>query len=190
MIDGDPIFVIEPHGDDAFLSLGWSIHEWVREGQRVDVVTVFTSERTRVSETQRWAESIGANWQGLGHEQRDTYGSEGTKEVVDLPAPLLPEPMMSASACRIWPLAFENPDHAAVAACAPEGDLRYIDTPYQLALDHQPKLREALIGRTIEWWLLPPQAKWDGVRFFESQAHGLRWFPPKLLAAVPEVIVR
>ena len=47
-----------------------------------------------------------------------------------------------------------------------------------------------LVGRTIDWWLLPPRSKWEAARFFESQAVLFEWFPPDLLQAVPEVVVR
>jgi hypothetical protein len=191
LIAGDPIFVIEPHADDAFLSLGGSIHEWAGEGRDVEVVTVFTSDQARARETERWAASVGARWRGLGHEQRDTARlTRAAKTVLDLPTPLLPAEMMSASACRIWPLGFQHPDHIAVATCAPERDLRYLETPYQLSLPSQPKVRQALEGRTIEWWLVPPRAKWEGSRFFESQTRLFEWFSPDVLQMVPEVVVR
>ena len=69
VIFADTIWVIEPHADDAFLSLGWSIRQWSQEGRHVGIVTVYTSEEYRVKETQQSAEAIGAEWHGLGHDQ-------------------------------------------------------------------------------------------------------------------------
>jgi hypothetical protein len=191
MIAGDVIYVIEPHADDAFLSLGWSIQKWTAEGQRVEIVTIYSSDIVRAREVQRWAASVGAHWRGLGHDEPPTNGFELTTEKVPpLPRPLLPPEMMSASRCRIWPLGLQHPDHIVVASCAPRGDLQYVDTPYQLSLYHQPRVREALIGRTFEWWLRPPRRKWDASRFFASQRVLFDHYAPDRMEMVPEIVVR
>ncbi|MGH9025103.1 MAG: hypothetical protein ACRDWD_03150 [Acidimicrobiia bacterium] len=195
MIEGDPIYVIEPHCDDAFLSLGWSIGAWAREGRRVEVVTVYSDDDVRARESARWATSVGATWRGLGHRASDAIALVGVtitaaEPVPALPNRLLPEVMTEPSACRIWPLGLEHPEHVAVAAVTPVGDLRYIDTPYQLSLYHQTEVRRALDGRTFEWWLRPPRRKWDAAKLFASQARLFEHHTPDKLEAAAEIVVR
>ena len=96
--------------------------------------------------------------------------------------------MMSPSSCRIWPLGVQHPEHIVVAGSAPAGDLHYVDTPYQVFSFNQGRVREALVGRTIEWWLVPPREKWTASRFFASQ--GDLFDRIEQLELVPEVIVR
>jgi hypothetical protein len=188
MLSADTIWVIEPHADDAFLSLGWSIREWSREGRRVSVVTVYTSDESRVKETQQWAEAIGVEWHGLGHVQPASSWFDPTDTVPPLPTPLLPATMMSPASWRLWPLGLRHPEHIVVANSAPDGDSYYLDTPYQFLSFNQGRVRKALVGRTIEWWLLPPRDKWADTRFFTSQAE--LFDRVDQLELVPEVIVR
>jgi hypothetical protein len=189
LLTGVRIYVIEPHCDDAFLSLGWSIRTWVQEGRHVEVVTVFSADERRARESQSWAQSIGAGWSGLGYEG---YVGEWRPEfpVVPLARPLLPPIMREADTCRIWPIGLENPEHLAVAEMAADADFRYVDTPYQLHPYHQREVRQALIGRTIAWWQYTPTAKWKARSFFESQAVLFEQFPPSTLQGLPEIVIR
>jgi hypothetical protein len=186
---GAKVFVIEPHADDAFLSLGWSIRTWVRQGQEVEVVTVFSADERRARESAAWAASIGAAWSGLGY---DGYVGEWRADfpVVPLATPLLPVQMLESDACRVWPLGLENSEHVAVAAQAGETDFRYVDTPYQLHPYRQREVREALSSRTIAWWQCAPSAKWNARTLFESQEVLFEAFPPATLLGLPEVVVR
>jgi LmbE family N-acetylglucosaminyl deacetylase len=184
----DTIWVIEPHADDAFLGLGWSIREWSSEGKRVGIVTVYTSDESRVKETRQWAEAVGVEWHGLGHDQPASNWYDPGDTVPPLPAPLLPDTMMSPESFRLWPLGLRHPEHIAVASSASDGDWYYLDTPYQLLSFNQERVRKALIGRTIEWWLLPPREKWADGRFFTSQKD--LFGRVDQLELVPEVIVR
>ena len=195
MINGDPIYVVEPHCDDAFLSLGWSIRHWAREGKHVQVVTVYSADQARARESASWAASVGATWCGLGLEASDDMAVVGAlitsaTPVRPLPDHLLPENTNDPSACRIWPLGLQHPEHIAVAAAAPEADLRYLDTPYQLSLLHQEEVRQALDGRSVEWWLRPPRKKWDAARFFPSQAKLFERHTPDKLEAAAEIVLK
>jgi hypothetical protein len=191
-LPGNPIYVVEPHSDDAFLSVGWSVKRWIRDGSEVVIVTVYSADPHRAEEAQRWADHVGARWVGLGHHESGVVDLERgvTGKAPPLPAPLLPDEVMAPSASRIWPLGLSHPEHLAVAAAAPAGDLRYIDTPYQLDLYEQAKIRSALIGRTIAWWLRPPKKKWDAAPIFASQAVLFDHFPPAKLEWVPEIVVQ
>jgi hypothetical protein len=189
---GETIFVIEPHADDAFLSLGWSIRMWVRAGRRVEIVTVYSADEERATEAKAWATSVGAGWRGLGLTECGSIRLEqpdGT--LTRLPAPHLPDDILDErDACRIWPLGLRHVEHIAVAGAAADGDLHYIDTPYQFNLFEQPAIRAALVGRVIAWWNSPPKQKWDASHFFESQRLLFDHFRPETLESLPEIVVR
>jgi hypothetical protein len=189
---GETIFVIEPHADDAFLSLGWSIRMWVRAGRRVEIVTVYSADEKRAAETKRWAATVGAGWRGLGLTECGSVRleqSDGTE--ARLPSPVVPKDILDRSdVCRIWPVGLRHVEHIATAGAAVEGDLHYIDTPYQCNLLEQRAARAALVGRVIAWWNSPPKQKWDASRFFESQRALFDHFRPDVLESVPEIIVR
>jgi hypothetical protein len=189
MIEGDPIFVIEPHSDDAFLSLGWSMRQWVAEGRRVEILTVHSIDDERAAEAKAFADAIGASWRGLDVPGTTLEKIQAGIPLEPLPDPLLPEDARGADACRIWPLGLLHVEHEAVAARA-GGDLHYVDIPYMLDREHQDEVNARLAGRTIEWWLRPPPEKWDDAACFPSQANLFRYYPIEGLVNVPEILVR
>jgi len=189
MIDGDPIFVIEPHSDDAFLSLGWSMRTWVRQGRRVEILTVHSVEEDRRTEAKAFADAIGAGWRGLDVPCATVADITAGKPLDPLPDPLLPDDALDPAACRIWPLGLLHVEHQAVAARA-GSDLRYVDIPYMLDVDHQDEVASRLTGRTIAWWLRPPPEKWDDSALFPSQALLFKYYPIPGLVCVPEIVVR
>lgn len=191
MFAGEPILVIEPHADDAFLSLGWSIRMWVRAGRRVEIVTVYSADDARAAEAKDWAASVSAGWRGLGLTECGSILLEqpdGTPGSV--PVPAIPADIFDPDACRIWPIGLRHVEHVAVASAAADGDLHYVDTPYQFNLFEQPAIRSALVGRTIAWWNSPPKQKWEARSYFETQRLLFDRFRPDVLESVPEIVVR
>ena len=186
---GDPIVVVEPHADDAFLSLGWSIRSWVGEGRRVHIVTVYSDDPIRHAEAEGWARQVGASWQGLAMEATPPVGFRLPEQVPSLPSPLLPPEWTADGVCRIWPLGLSHPEHVEVSRAARPGDLHYVDTPYQLEVDAQDQVRARLGGRRIAWWCRPDPAKWLDVGCFTSQALLFELYPTTLLEGTPEIVV-
>jgi hypothetical protein len=176
-----PIFVVEPHADDAFLSLGSSIAGWIGAGRAVTVVTVFFPDTERGDEGRAWADRVGAHWIGFGYGRREVKRG--------LPRPLLPPEAMAPGATRIWPVGFGNAHHELVRECAGPGELHYIDTPYQQVARLADDCRRALRGSTIEWWHTPERAKWEGSACFPSQS-GLFTMFDESIRFLPEILVR
>ena len=188
MLPDGPLCVIEPHADDAFLSLGWSIRAWVKQGRPVEIVTVYSADERRAAEAEAYAGSVGASWSGLGHagfsgEWRPDYPAG------PLPERLLPDRLLDPSITRIWPLGLQNSEHAAVAGAAAPGEPRYVDTPYQLDPYYQQQLRGVVVGKTIVWWHRAPLKKWEASAIFESQAMLFERYTPEILQGVPEIVV-
>jgi hypothetical protein len=164
---------------------------WVRAGRRVEIVTVYSADEERSTEAKGWATSVGASWRGLGLSECGSIRLEhpdGTP--MRLPPPRIPDDILGESdACRIWPLGLRHVEHIAVAGAAADGDLHYVDTPYQFNLLEQPAIRAALVGRAIEWWNSPPKQKWDASKYFESQRLLFDHFRPDKLESLPEIVV-
>jgi hypothetical protein len=185
---GDPIYVVEPHSDDAFLSLGWTMRTWIGEGRHVEVVTVHSREADRAAEAQAFAQAIGATWRGLDHPATALNRLYQPDGLPPLPDPLLPEECRDPGATRVWPLGLEHPEHVAVADRG-GADPRYIDVPYQFNGRRQAEIDACLRGRVLEHWLSPSSRKWDDSAHFASQAGLFQLYPVASLAHVPEIIV-
>jgi hypothetical protein len=189
VLDDRPIVIVEPHPDDAYLSLGASIRTWTGDGRRVHVVTVYSADARRAEEARAWAAAAGASWSGLGHRWAEVSGLTTPEAVPALPRPLLTPDLLADDRVRIWPLGIGHPEHAEVASHAEAEDLRYIDTPYQLDPSHQRALGRALVGRSVAWWMAAPSAKWPDRVHFPSQEALFDLITRERLGAVAEVVV-
>lgn len=173
------IVVVEPHADDAYLSLGAHIERWTGDGEKVAILTVFSGTRKRAVDAETYAQRVGAYWMGLG------LVESGGSEVVDLPVLDLP-PYRRI----IFPLGLHHPEHKAVAAQAPADASFYVETPYQLVQANNDELAALIVGREIVSWRTPPMRKWRHHGVFKDQAQFMRFNPPSALARAPEVIVK
>jgi hypothetical protein len=57
------IIVVEPHAEDAFLSLGWHIERWIKSENKVHIITL---SKKGSHDAEKYARKVGATW-----EQRD-----------------------------------------------------------------------------------------------------------------------
>ena len=64
---------LEPHADDAYLSLHNTMKNWLKNGDQVTIVTVYSGTRKRAIDAQNYASSIGASWVGLGYDEGDEF---------------------------------------------------------------------------------------------------------------------
>lgn len=184
MLTADSFVVVEPHADDAFLSLGGHIVRWVQAGSRVEIVTVFSGTPDRGDEARRYAEHVGASWRGLGWTE-SSCGKNGDPGRTSLDL----ADVADNDGIQVWPLGLDHPEHRLVAAQAPPEAYRYLEVPYQLTLREQANIDSALAGRTIESWLRPPRRKYLAASIFRTQSLFFIYNPPKALAAAVEVIV-
>lgn len=180
------IVVVEPHADDAFLSLGGHIERWVADGHAVTIATVFDCRR-RADDAERYARAVGARPVALRHPEHG-----GT--LAEVPAPALPDGCLDdvrADADRlVLPLGVQHPEHRAVAGLAEPGDWRYLDTPYQLKQKNADEVAAALWGRTIVSYLRPGLRKWRHINAFADQAMFFYRNPPRHLVRAEELIVQ
>lgn len=178
------ILVVEPHPDDAFLSLGWHIRKlWAEED--VTILTVYADAR-RTKEATAYAESVGAKSLCLGLAETKMLAS-GTKTrmVPELATALKGIPYDRV----IFPLGLQHPDHLSVAATRPAGAWRYLDTPYQTKQKLGESLNQKMDGMLIRFICFPPKRKWDSIPIFKSQAKFFHFNADIIHARVPEIIV-
>lgn len=178
------IVVVEPHSDDAFLSLGGHIWRWTREGHDVRIVTVYGNEK-RLAEAARYAEKVGAEHAAVGLEESNAGGD------VDAPVPVVPDlsDLWAEAEHVIGPVGLVHPEHRAVAAALPAWAEHYVDLPYALAIKHADHVQIALAGRPVVSWLRPHGNKWRHADLFRTQATFMFYNRPNLVGT-PEVIVQ
>jgi hypothetical protein len=180
------ILVVEPHADDALLSLGGSLELWRKEGKRTGVLTVYSSTRRRGLEAFRYARAIGAE-----HFEGGYTEDEGGLEERDVEIPELDLEEISELGWdeAIWPLSICHPEHRAVAINAPAGSLLYVDQPYETIQKNGPELRRRIVGRRVEWWLRPHKRKWRHIPIFKDQARFFYFNNAEKLSRSVEVVV-
>lgn len=177
--DGRGIVVVEPHADDAFLSMGGHIAEWVRAGRTVTIVTVFSGTPKRGDEAKAYADAVGARWRGLGLIESGA-GFDG--EVAPVTSYRCP------GAWVVGPLGLQHPEHRAVRD-AVVADASYVEIPYGYKTKLADEVTSALAGRSLVSWLRPNGRKWRHVGLFRTQSTFFHFNPGPSLAPMAEVIV-
>lgn len=177
------ILVIEPHPDDAFISLGWHLEKLWAKDERT-ILTVYATPR-RAKEAEAYAQAIGASSIVLGLSE-SPMGSLG---------PIRPErALRQALGALKWdrilfPLGLQHPDHLRVAATRTGGAERYLDLPYAAKL----KLAESLSKRAEEMRTVsicfPPKRKWRYAPIFKSQSKFF-YFNPLQDYKLPEIVLK
>lgn len=179
------IIVVEPHPDDAFLSLGWHLEHVWRDEERL-IVTVY-ADMVRAAEGLAYANAIGAGYECLGlRESGMESGGQVRKvpELVDCLADL-----RAVGWDRIcFPLGLQHPDHLRVSISRPADALRYVDTPYQTKQKLAGVLADKTEGMEIRSMYYPGAAKWRRVPIFKSQAKFFHFNPMKDLR-IPEILL-
>lgn len=176
------IVVIEPHPDDAFLSLGWHLeHIWANHNRTI--VSVYANEK-RSKEASHYAHAIGASSISMGLEESR----------MDSGGPIVPEraldKLLSDLPCDhlVFPIGLQHPDHLRVKAVAWGGSWFYLDTPYQTKQKLQEDLATATSGKNIVSICYPSTRKWRHIPIFQSQSKFFHFNPMKGLC-IPEIIV-
>ena len=172
--------VIEPHADDAFLSMGGHIKNWVKYGHNVEIITVYGNEK-RIAEAKAYADYIGASHFSYGiPEAGDTQGEAATIE----------HGAIASDIDGIYvPLGLFHKEHREVRnwAEAHWGDtdslLYYLDMPYAVAQKNREEVNQTLQGLTVESFLKPHASKFNPVKLFKTQSLFFHFNDPKTLAA-------
>jgi hypothetical protein len=186
------MIVIEAHSDDAFLSLGGHIENWVKAGEPVLIVTVYSGTRKRAADAKAYADAVGAAWLGLG--QVEAGVSKGGT-VKPLPDALFKQvPFRRSYGEAIGPLGIQHPEHKEVwrslDRMLPSPKLAYLDAPYCLKHKNHEEVNHALSGEKIESFLKPDMRKWRHIPLFRDQQFYFYRNGPEKLRECFELIVR
>ncbi len=179
------IVVVEPHADDAFLSVGGLLERWIAAGIPCTIVTVYSGTRKRAVDARAYADAIGAKWYGMGEVE---FGSMKPGDPAGEIKHGVPTPIFEA-ATVLLPLGIGgHPEHHAVrdlfhdALVAPAlgGEdvtrwgapvLYYVDQPYATKLKNQDELTDKLTDRKIFAIMRPGARKYRHVKLFKDQAY-------------------
>lgn len=179
------IIVVEPHADDAFLSVGWHLQKlW--EGIDKTIITVFSDPR-RTKEANSYAEAVGATSVVLGLAEAKMLSGEKSRAIQPLREWL--NENLQESDQVYFPLGLQHPDHISVALTRPAGAYRYLDTPYQAKLKLSEELLKKAPGMSIQSICFPPKNKWKHIPLFKSQAKFFHFNQDLKESKLPEIIL-
>jgi hypothetical protein len=189
------IVVIEPHADDAYLSLHQHMVDWIKEGKKVVIATVFSGTRKRAKDAAAYAAAIGAEWAGF----ELTEGLEVSPlDSVEFGLPgHLGMLYGLGDVTIVSPLGIQHPEHKAVRAWIragnPEGsEFCYVEIPYYLKLKNQVEVNFLLQNLIMVSLRKPKHYKADEKywKCFKDQAKFFHFNPPEGYKDIPEMIVR
>ncbi len=178
------ILVIEPHPDDAFLSLGWHLEELWKDYQRT-ILTVYAND-IRAREAYRYATTIGAQSIVLGLEESRM---DSTPDGPVVREKALDKVLSDLTFDEIvFPLGIQHPDHLKVSAVGWPGCWRYIDTPYQTKTKNQEELQSRTSTMQVVSLSFPGVRKWRHIPIFKSQAKFFH-FNKMATMRLPEIVL-
>jgi len=173
------ITVVEPHADDAWLSLGQHLLDW---DEPVTIVTVYGNPK-RQREAALYAAYVGAQHRAIGVPENN-LGLAGDYET-ELPRGVLGD----LEGTIIGPLGLQHPEHRAVARVLPPGTARYVELPYARKQSLSAEVTAALIGYRISSWL-PRSAKANAASsIFKTQAKFWHFNREEMIGAVEVVVL-
>lgn len=187
------IIIVEPHPDDAFLSLGWHI-EKVWKGEEVIILTVYANER-RAQEADAYCTAVGAFHACLLLEE-----SKMDSEIKWVQAPQALKEWLDKNwdgyGTVLLPLGLQHPDHRRVASIklkqptsTDDSILYYVDTPYQTKQKLADTLLDKVDGMLVHSILFPPKRKWRHAPLFKSQAKFFHFNSRLFESLLPEIVL-
>lgn len=197
--------IIEPHADDAFLSLGGHIEKWAKEGKSpTTIVTVYSGTRKRGRDASSYAAAVRASWTGLGAKEPDDEGQpgEGSAALRAGLEEVVQERAASDALGRldiIVPLGIKHQEHKEVRSAVEAmivkfrkmqaGLFYFLDQPYAATQSNGAEVEGLIQGRHIESYLKPHARKYRHVPLFKDQAKFFYYNPPEKLVGNVEMIV-
>lgn len=175
------MIIVEPHADDAFLSMGGIIERETKLGTKITIVTIYSGTRKRAVDAKAYADAVGASWIGLGAVENGGGIDGGVGNFEPLWRNEIFEPLIHRR--FIVPLAIEHPEHFAVRLAFEELRLPmplwyYVDQPYATKLKNQAKVSEALYGKRIVDIYRPGAMKYRHTKLFKDQSKFFHFNPP------------
>lgn len=177
------IVIIEPHADDAYLSLHEHIKGWIKEGAEVTIITVFSGTRKRYRDASNYANSVKACWSGLGYIE-----SGGTQEP---PAAFDLRAIHAYPGHKIFPLGIAHREHVAISDCAQDFEdvFFYVDAPYHTIQKNKDDLYRAIIGKTVKSIIQPGANKFKSSELFKDQTKFMYFNKQKIIQGM-EIVVK
>lgn len=180
------LLVIEPHADDAFLSLGYHLSTLWRGVHQCAIYTLFPETEQRAREAAAYAKSVGA----VSYYRKQHLTEAEAPTVAALRNDIKAITFLFEAQMVVGPLGIQHEQHVLTAAALLPGALRYLDTPYCAKIKNGDAVREMLLHKSIESFAIPPLSKFRACDLFKSQAKFFYFNPPESLARSPEVIVK
>lgn len=177
------ITVVEPHADDAWLSLGQHLLGWRERNLAVEILTVYGNP-TRLREARSYAAYVGAIHRSLGVPEGD-LGLAG-EWMTELPSAARVV-LASLTGRVIGPLGLQHPEHRAVAAALPQAQ-RYIEQPYASKQSCCEELNERLDGRAVVSFRTRSAHANAAASIFKTQSQFWRFNRERMIGAT-ELIV-
>lgn len=178
------IWIIEPHGDDAYLSL----HEHII-GLWADlpktIVTVYCDDK-RANEAKQYASAVNCSHRALRHVEGGGLDNE--------PGKLSPWSQWGIKLMPgdhlVAPLGLQHCEHLTVRDALPSrlNTLYYLDTPYYAKQKLRQETNDALKGCEIHSFAYASAKKWKHIPLFKSQGRYFFHHPPADLPKVELVV--
>lgn len=175
------IVVVEPHSDDAFLSLGWHIENWIRDGHPVHIITLYPVNRRSLLDARDYAKAVDASWTGY-----EMQTGPMPKQRIKLPPGQLILPLGGAPLDQTS----HTQDHWNVRCWLERpGCWYYLDQPYAIVQKHSIRFAKMLTGMNVISYSKPPIRKWRHIPLFRGQAKFFHFNPAEKLKQTCELIV-
>jgi hypothetical protein len=179
----DHMIIVEPHADDAYLSLHDHILRWKRGGFRITIVTVQSAVENRAEEALAYAKAVGVEWYGMG------FGYAQLPTAADLDFSSIPNYDPSSS-LLIGPLGVQHPDHLYIAKLLfGLAHLSYFDIPYYTKQKNQENVNQILKHQTLHSLYIPHHGKRKFFTLFKSQSGFFFYNRPPDLCRIPEIVI-
>lgn len=179
--------IVEPHPDDAFLSLGWHLeHVWKAEKKLI--ITVY-ADTQRAKEAAAYASAVGAEHICLCLTESDMSSSSAGVAAIPELRSILTQVVTPFGDETIFPLGLQHPDHLRVSATRLADSLRYVDTPYQTKQKLAGTLLEKIADKRIVSLCYPPSRKWRHIPIFKSQSKFFYFNAGLKDSLLPEMVV-
>lgn len=190
------VLVIEPHADDAFLSLGGTLMNWTQEGVGFDIFTIFAHSK-RAEEAATFAHKVKAlSHKTLFIEKADLH----TTSVTDIQAikimivhDVLELVKYYGISHVVAPLGIQHPEHRIVAAAMRDfGQTkvwRYMDIPYYTKLMNANEVDIKIQNMRMLSCVRARPAKWNMIPIFKTQAKFFHFNKKESLKEIPEIIL-
>ena len=179
---------IETHADDAYLSLHNTMKNWLKNGDQVTIVTVYSGTRKRAIDAQNYASSIGAAWVGLGYDEGDKYTNLEFRDKLN--------PLYDDDIAIYIPFGIQNKEHQQVRRAIyfnEETVYQYLNIPYYTKPKNQEEVNAVLEDMEYVVTQITPGGGRKGDekywKCFKDQSKFFYFNPPESYKNIPEIIV-